>query len=239
MKEIDWLCGSNPDPMVAYLADLASDRQWRLFAAGCLREVGHLLLDPRTRQAFLVMQAFADGQKTTEDLAAAHAIALTAHRHLFSAAFPRDNYDHRILPRVEAAHQALVRATMPGLNPRSQAVVVSSTLRFADYHDSAWRQRVSKTQCDLLRDLFGNPFKPVQVPGKWLRTTGQQAVEVARVIYDDRTFDELGILADALADADCPCEELIRHCRQTAPHGRGCWVVDLLLSGDPEQRSTG
>jgi hypothetical protein len=229
MKQADWLTGSNPDTMVAFLADRASDRQWRLFTAGCLREVGHLLIEHRTRQAFLVLQAFADGQKTEEELAVANRTAAAAHGHLFSSGFPRGNYDRRILPRVEAAHQALVRATMPGLNPRSQAVVVSSTLRFADYHDPAWRQRISKTQCDLLRDLFGNPFRPVRVPKRWLRTIGQQAAEVARAIYDDRSFDELGILADALLDADCPRDELVRHCRENGPHGRGCWVVDALL----------
>jgi hypothetical protein len=229
MKEQDWLTGSNPDVMLAFLVDRASARQWRLFAAACLREVGHLLLDQRARQAFLVLQDHADGRKSNDELAAAHGAATASHRYLYSASFPRGNYDRHVLPRVAAAHQALVRATMPHLEPRSGAVVVSGILRFADYHDAGWRQRISKTQCDLLRDLFGNPFRPVRMPQSWLRTTGRQAVEVARTIYEDRSFDELGILADALVDADCPCDDLVRHCRDSAPHGRGCWVVDRLI----------
>ncbi len=229
MTEAEWLGGSNPEPMMALLMEEGSKRRWRLFTAGCLRELGHLLLDQRARDAFLTLEAFADDQCCRSDLAAANAAASSAHRHLFSAAFPRDDYDRRVLPRVEAVHAALVRATTPGLAPFQQAVVVSSTLRNADPYDPTWRQRTSKTQCDLLRDLFGNPFRAVRIPKKWLRTTGQQAVEIARAIYDDRSFDELGILADALVDADCPCPELVRHCRETMPHGRGCFAVDMLL----------
>jgi hypothetical protein len=230
MTELDWLAGSNPDVMLAFLGDRPSARQWRLFAAGCLREVGHLLLDHRARQGFLVLLDHADGLKTDADLAAAHGAATASHRYLFSAAFPRGSYDRHVLPRVAAAHQALVRATRPDLEPRSGAIDVSITLRFADSHEATWRQRICKTQCDLLRDLFGNPFRSVSLPEDWLHTTGQQAAEVARAIYDDRTFDELGILADALIDADCPCDEMVRHCRDSVPHGRGCWVVDRLLA---------
>jgi len=37
------------------------------------------------------------------------------------------------------------------------------------------------------------------------------------------------ILSDALMDAGCDQEEIIRHCRNSGPHVCGCWVVDLLL----------
>ena len=52
---------------------------------------------------------------------------------------------------------------------------------------------------------------------------------MAEGIYTGRAFDRLPILADALLDAGCDNEELIRHCRSDGPHVRGCWAVDLIL----------
>ncbi len=53
--------------------------------------------------------------------------------------------------------------------------------------------------------------------------------KVAQAIYDDRAFDRLPILADALEDAGCDNADLLTHCRSGGEHVRGCWVVDLLL----------
>jgi hypothetical protein len=46
---------------------------------------------------------------------------------------------------------------------------------------------------------------------------------------DDRAFERMPILADALMDAGCEDEQIIGHCRSGGPHVRGCWVVDLVL----------
>jgi hypothetical protein len=54
-------------------------------------------------------------------------------------------------------------------------------------------------------------------------------VQLAQGIYDDRAFDRLPILADALQDAGCDHADVLNHCRDTGPHARGCWVVDLIL----------
>jgi hypothetical protein len=52
---------------------------------------------------------------------------------------------------------------------------------------------------------------------------------LAQAIYDERAFDRLPILADALLDAGCDNEELLAHLRSEGPHVRGCWAVDLIL----------
>jgi len=54
-------------------------------------------------------------------------------------------------------------------------------------------------------------------------------VDVARGIYEDKAFERMPILADALMDAGCEDEQIIGHCRGEGPHVRGCWVVDLVL----------
>jgi hypothetical protein len=79
----------------------------------------------------------------------------------------------------------------------------------------------------LLRDLFWNPFRRLKFIPAW-RTS--DVLLLARGIYDDRAFDRMPILADALQDAGCGSEDVLDHCR--APdqaHTRGCWVVDLVL----------
>jgi hypothetical protein len=77
-----------------------------------------------------------------------------------------------------------------------------------------------------LRDIFGNPFRPVAFDPRW-RTS--DVVGVARAIYDDKAFERMPILGDALMDAGCEDEQVISHCRGDGPHVRGCWVVDLIL----------
>jgi hypothetical protein len=52
---------------------------------------------------------------------------------------------------------------------------------------------------------------------------------MAQAIYDERAFDRLPILADALEDAGCTNADILGHCRGAGPHAKGCWVVDLLL----------
>jgi hypothetical protein len=81
-------------------------------------------------------------------------------------------------------------------------------------------------QTMLARDIFGNPFRPVAFDPRW-RTT--DVIGLARGIYDERAFDRLPLLADALMDAGCADEQVIGHCRSEGPHVRGCWVVDLVL----------
>ena len=92
-------------------------------------------------------------------------------------------------------------------------------------------QEFSQLFCSALRSyilcIFGNPFRPVTFDPVW-RTL--DVVALARGIYDDRAFDRMPILADALQDAGCDNDDILTHCRDTGtPHARGCWVVDLVL----------
>jgi hypothetical protein len=80
----------------------------------------------------------------------------------------------------------------------------------------------------LFREVFGNPFRPVTIDPQWRTST---AVALAEGIYDEKAFDRMPILADALQDAGCTSDDILDHCRDTkAEHARGCWVVDLLLA---------
>ncbi|MFO0852374.1 MAG: hypothetical protein U0871_28010 [Gemmataceae bacterium] len=79
---------------------------------------------------------------------------------------------------------------------------------------------------DLVRDIVGNPFRPVAFDPGWRTST---AVALARQMYDARDFGLLPVLADALEEAGCDAAALLAHCRGPGPHVRGCWAVDLVL----------
>ena len=106
----------------------------------------------------------------------------------------------------------------------------------------------------LLRDLFGNPWRPVMLPPArcyycdwlsqlyhdcpnchrknnhpWLAWNDGTVLLLARRMYDSRDFMAMPVLADALEEAGCQDEDILRHCRQPGAHVRGCWVVGLIL----------
>ena len=81
-------------------------------------------------------------------------------------------------------------------------------------------------QAILLRDIFGNPFRPVTFSPSWRTST---AASLASQMYESGDFGAMPILADALQDAGCDSADVLDHCRGPRPHVRGCWVVDLVL----------
>jgi hypothetical protein len=88
----------------------------------------------------------------------------------------------------------------------------------------------------ILRDIFGNPFRPITITPAILTWHDGTIPRLAQAIYEERqmlagTFDpaRMNILADALLDAGCDNEDIIQHCRSDKPHVRGCWAVDLIL----------
>lgn len=87
----------------------------------------------------------------------------------------------------------------------------------------------------LLLEQLGNPFRPHRFEPRW-RT--EHVVGLARAIDEDRAFERYPILLDALLDADCDEEAVLRHVRGTeafnpnAQHSVGCWVIDLILQKD-------
>jgi hypothetical protein len=88
-------------------------------------------------------------------------------------------------------------------------------------------------RCDLLRDIFGNPFRAVSL-NLALRTP--TVTKLARAAYHARSLPSgeldlarLAVLADALEEAGCSDTAILCHLRSADPHVRGRWPVDLLL----------
>jgi hypothetical protein len=84
-------------------------------------------------------------------------------------------------------------------------------------------------QCDLLRDIMGNPFRPPVSRENLIGAGNQSTVRLAGAIYKSREFDRVSELGDALRQAGCTEPLLLEHCRTDTTHVRGCWVIDLVI----------
>ena len=83
---------------------------------------------------------------------------------------------------------------------------------------------------ELLADLFGPlPFHTVYINDEWLAWNDGTIPKIAQSVYEEGTFADLPILADALEEAGCTNADLVNHCRSGGPHVKGCWAVDLIL----------
>ena len=216
MTETEWLGCTDPIPMLEFLRGKVSDRKLRLFAVACCRKIWPLLADGRSCNAVEVAERFVDGFSTRHDLAAANQ---TANQPCYDAINRADGWDDHAMAAIAAQKAA-------DDSPDFALSVISHAAILGDHHDTA-RQTVRYTeQCCLLRDILGNPFRPPPVSPFWQTTTVKA---VAEAIYNERAFDRLPILADALEDAGCQDADILGHCRQPGEHARGCWVVDLLL----------
>jgi hypothetical protein len=121
---------------------------------------------------------------------------------------------------------------------RDGALQTAELLSRQNFAGCAWARVAAEAACapvlvpqlqgsaPYLRDIFGNPFRPVTVDLAWLTST---VAALAHAMYESRDFSAMPILADALQDAGCDNEDVLIHCRGDGPHVRGCWVVDMLL----------
>ena len=220
MTEAEWLVCANPESMLHSLMGAAGERKSRLFAVACCRRVWGDIRDAACRAAVEATERFVEGAETEEGRRRRHGRAEAAH----GACYAEFGHDHPATRAAFAAMSASAHA-MPwlvGYNVRTAAAMAAKGA--ADLAPD--RGVEGAEQAALLRDIFGNPFRPVSADPPWFTA---DVVALAAGIYEERAFDRLSILADALQDAGCDDVDLLDHCRQPGEHVRGCWVIDLLL----------
>src|SRR5207302_4891213 len=135
-----------PDPMLQYLRRRACKRKLRLFACACVRRIWRHLTDARSRAAVEVAERYADGLATARQLARARKEAAWA------AAWSgrRD--------AAEAAAWVAAAAAEAGW-----VEMAASRAYLAERTDEVVRH----PQCEILRDIFGNPFQGVRAHPSW------------------------------------------------------------------------
>jgi hypothetical protein len=210
MTEAEWLACADPDPMLEFLGDKTSDRTARLFACACCRRIWHCL-EPRERELVELAERVAEGEEglPSEDLGEAYSVGEAAAMCTLSPD-----------ARVAAGGAAEYASDQVGLDAAGEAA-------FNDYAPRILAER--RLQADFLRCIFGNPFRPVTVDPAWLAWNGGTIPKLAEAVYQERAFERLPVLADALEEAGCSEADLLGHLRSPGPHVRGCWAVDLLL----------
>jgi hypothetical protein len=192
----------------------AGRRKLRLFACGCCRVTWDILPDDRLRDAVQTAERFADGQASKDDLAAARAAIATM------------TYDDGPFGRSPSGVRVAIDMAVAATDPQAYSAAFSMTATETPLGGRMKTAAAEAHLCNLLRCVFGNPFRPVAVAPAW-RTVA--AVALANLMYETRDFSAMPVLADALQDADCEDEQVLGHCRRPGPHARGCWVVDGLL----------
>lgn len=203
--------------MREFLRGRASNRKARMYCAGCTRRVWDNLADDRSRAAVAVVETYADGAVGERERRRAYRGADKASRitHVLSDGTGVPGYGGLALAVAQT-----VRKPMDAT--RAQKVGLNAVRGF----DGQERPGLRSVQAGLVRDIFGNTFRPATIDPSWLTPT---AVLLAQAIYEARAFDRLPILADSLEEAGCDSADVLNHCRGDGPHLRGCWVVDLVL----------
>jgi hypothetical protein len=216
MTEAEWLACTDPKPMLEFLRSNASARKLRLFAVACCSTVWHLL-HKRIRKAVKSGELLADGLTTEEE----HRDVVEAWGRVSSRSPPSEWGGEKLATWYLAC--SVARACLCGSDEALQKLIGESA---AAANEAQLLIEFAVQPSGLVRDIFGNPFLPIAVNPRWLTPS---VVELASTIYDDRAFERMPALADALEAAGCTNADILNHCRQPGEHARGCWVVDLLL----------
>jgi hypothetical protein len=218
-------------PLMDLLRGKVTDRKLRLFACACCRRIWHLLPNQEVRQAVELVERFADGQVgNTERSNARRSVQRSAQVRGVVRTPTLRKWQRRA---ASAVYYATARNAWEAACNASRLAVETLVWKAGGYSqgDVTYIERIQRSerphQAALLRDIISNPRQQARIDPHCQTPT---LVNLARLAYDERTFDLLPILADALEEAGCADMSILDHCRQGGDHVRGCWVVDLLLA---------
>jgi hypothetical protein len=254
MNEQEWLTCDDPRPMLEFLrANLsnpfeslfdktdsrnerprgllswkAAQRKLRLFACACVRRT-KVIASPDRLCALWISEQYADG---LVDKAALEAAFVPVKK--LPEPIPCDaDMALSVFGPTDMAWEAklieLLLSLGPELDVRSAATKAAEIVTQREGAESLSRRGREETrqQANVLRDIFGNPFRPVHFDTSRLTA---RIRSLAKAIYEEGRFADLPALAQALEqDAVCANRDLLHHCQWPIPHVRGCWVVDLVL----------
>jgi hypothetical protein len=227
MTEEDWLSKAQLVAMLEHARRAGhSERKAHLAAIEFCRQIGHLPFPPEWREAVDRFTEFVEGNATLEQLSAADKRLNSMMD--WSGVATTDGPDLLAFQRLHGDRAALFLIRLVPRPGEDRAVLGAKYVAYCANmaHGAGQERKVRAGHCAIVRDIFGNPFRPVAFSPSW-RTSA--ARDLARAMYESRDFSPMPILADALEEAGCDNADILTHCRGNGPHVRGCWVVDLVL----------
>lgn len=210
MTEEEWLACGDPKTMVTWLSGRITPRKNRLLLLACCRtypEVELVELNP----------ALAAAERHIEGVMSSDEASWWAEE--------TNRLKTRQVEEQDFEKAALARTV--------QYIFEEPGVAFPGYlywhNEYPWpklKEESDRISCCFIREVL-NPFSSPLVEPSWLTS---DVLALTCGIYEERAFDRMPILADALQDAGCTNEDVFSHCRDAnQTHARGCWIVDLLL----------
>jgi hypothetical protein len=248
VTEAEWLTGTSYFTMFQFIRRGADRRKLRLFAVACCRRIPEMLVDERSRMAVSVSERYADGWATKEELSAAQFEAAKASSNAVELRRPIEaealqgfkTLSHEEREAAWSRYYSSSKRTLAAKAAKSLARPTDRAAKMAEAmllaaHWVFYAEIIGHTipviihtrnnNSDLLRCVLGNPFRPPELAAE--RVT-RDVLHLADAIYDERAYDRLPGLADALENAGCQSADVLAHCRAPGLHTRGCWVLDLI-----------
>ncbi|MCI0740897.1 MAG: SMI1/KNR4 family protein [Gemmataceae bacterium] len=192
--EADWVSTNDPDKVLNWLKEneKLDERKLRLFGCACCRRIWDRLGE-LSRETVALAEEHADGAVSQADF--------------------------------EFGRSELIQ--WEGRDSTKYGIALSAldggwytSWEIGCRLDEPELSQAKAAHADLLRHIFGNPFRPLEMPG--VRQT--EIVRRARALYDGHcTAAEL---REALAAAGFA--ELAEHFERP-DHPKGCWALDLLI----------
>ena len=232
MTEREWLACRDPDALLSFLGVRASARRLRLFACACCRSIWRLVQPESFRRLVELSEQYAEGvvdrQALLEAIEPVSEMAYGFHSAVSQAVWATA-WSKSFVQAAEFAARA-AGAAAAAQTVRGETDAHTAWLRARVAEESAYAEERAR-QCLLLRDIFA-PFTRVSIDPAWRVANNGAVRQLAVRIRDNRRFDELPVLGQALKHAGCAEERILRHCAEPAPHGLGCWALDAVLGKD-------
>src|SRR5262245_14781048 len=196
MTEGEWLACCEPGEMIEFLGAKVNDRKLRLFQIACCRRIWDLLPNDY-REAVCVAEQYADGQAGDNKRAAARKRISTIGKNLSRLEI---NAGYAAFETLEKT--VVKRRPFLGCAVVFGEVAAKSARGKKGAYQKAY-QAEEAAEADLLRCVFGTPFRRTAFKAKWKPA---DVIALAHQRYDSRDFSAMLILADALQDAGCDDE---------------------------------
>ena len=192
MTEEEWLMAREPQGLLRYLRQThgvgrskAGRRRLRLVSCGCCRLIWKHL-NNKLQQAVEISERYADNSALAKEIQAAREAAEPS-----AASYSADSPHAQ-----ESTTVALAWATTRQKPIEAALYSMCWPMPLAGHVGPP--DIANGLICHIIRDIFGNPFRSVTLNPTWRTST---VLALANGIYQEKAFDRMPILADALQEA--------------------------------------